>query len=198
MAAEAVGTAERLAAARAGSHEALGEALEACRRYLLLVAQRELAPELQAKGGASDLVQQTFLEAQRDFPRFAGTTEAELLAWLRCILLHNLGKFSRQYRGTQKRGLEREVTLDGDSAAGGPGGRLALAQRPRHRARADRRPGAGAGPPAGRLPPGDRPALPRGPLVRGDRRTDAAVRAGRAQAVGPRRRAPERGPGDAA
>jgi RNA polymerase sigma-70 factor, ECF subfamily len=112
------GTAEWLAAARAGSPEALGQALEACRRYLLLVAQRELAPELQAKGGASDLVQQTFLEAQRDFPRFAGTTEVELLAWLRCILLHNLGKFSRQYRATQKRGLEREVTLDGDNSAG--------------------------------------------------------------------------------
>jgi RNA polymerase sigma-70 factor (ECF subfamily) len=118
MAADAEGTAERLAAARAGSHEALGEALEACRRYLLLVAQSELAPELQAKGGASDLVQQTFLEAQRDFPRFAGTSEAELLAWLRCILLHNLGKFGRHYRGTQKRGLDREVALDAGSAAG--------------------------------------------------------------------------------
>jgi RNA polymerase sigma-70 factor, ECF subfamily len=125
MAAEAGGTAERLAAARAGSHEALGEALEACRRYLLLVAQSELAPELQAKGGASDLVQQTFLEAQRDFARFAGTTEAELLAWLRCILLHTLGKFGRQYRGTQKRGLDREVTLDADGPAGVPQEHLA-------------------------------------------------------------------------
>src|SRR4051812_49212731 len=106
MAAEADRTAGKLAEARAGSQEALGQALEACRRYLLLVAQSELAPELQAKGGASDLVQQTFLEAQRDFPCFAGTSEAELLAWLRCILLHTLGKFSRQYRATQKRGLD--------------------------------------------------------------------------------------------
>ena len=118
MAEEPQETTDMLAAARAGSQDALGQTLEACRRYLLLIAQRELAPELQAKGGASDLVQQTFLEAQRDFPRFAGTTEGELLAWLRCILLHNLGKFSRHYRGTRKRGLDREVPLDAGSAAG--------------------------------------------------------------------------------
>jgi RNA polymerase sigma-70 factor, ECF subfamily len=112
-------TAGLLAAARGGSREALGQALEACRRYLLLVAQRELAPELLAKGGASDLVQQTFLEAQRDFPRFQGQSEGELLTWLRCILLHNLGKFSRHYRSTAKRGLDREVALDcGSSTAG--------------------------------------------------------------------------------
>ena len=46
----------RLAEARAGSVPALGEALEACRRYLLGVAQRELDPQLRAKRGASDLV----------------------------------------------------------------------------------------------------------------------------------------------
>ena len=55
-----------LAAARAGSREALGRVLESCRGYLLLIAQQELDPALQARGGASDLVQQTFLEAQAD------------------------------------------------------------------------------------------------------------------------------------
>src|SRR2546423_835189 len=43
--------AQRLLAAQAGSREALGDALEACRGYLLLIAQQELEPELQAKGG---------------------------------------------------------------------------------------------------------------------------------------------------
>ena len=45
-----------LAQARAGSQEALGQALEACRGYLLLVARREMGADLQAKGGESDLV----------------------------------------------------------------------------------------------------------------------------------------------
>lgn len=109
-----------LAAARAGSKEALGEALEACRGYLLLVAQRELDPNLQAKGGASDLVQETFLEAQRDFPRFVGQSEDELLAWLRQMLMNNLFNFTRRYRTTAKRMVGREVTLPTDSSSTAP------------------------------------------------------------------------------
>jgi RNA polymerase sigma-70 factor (ECF subfamily) len=101
-----------LSAARAGSHEALGQALEACRRYLLQIAQQELDPALQAKGGASDVVQETFLEAQRDFDRFHGGSEAELRAWLRQLLLHHLYKLARRYRTTQKRAAGREVPLE--------------------------------------------------------------------------------------
>src|SRR6516165_3274940 len=71
-----------LPAAQAGSKEALAQMLEACRGYLLLIATQELDPALRAKGGASDLVQETILEAFRDFGRFQGGEE-ELLAWLR-------------------------------------------------------------------------------------------------------------------
>ncbi|HEV3120912.1 MAG TPA: sigma-70 family RNA polymerase sigma factor [Isosphaeraceae bacterium] len=107
-----------LAAARAGSTEALGRVLETCRRYLLLVAERQLDPNLKAKGGASDLVQETFLEAQRDFGRFGGTSEAELLAWLRRLLLNNVGTFTRSYRETNKREVGREVPLQADGSSG--------------------------------------------------------------------------------
>src|SRR5438128_1295714 len=98
-----------LAAARAGSHQALGQALENCRPYLLRVAQDEIDPELRAKGGASDLVQETFLDAQRLFARFRGASEVEWLAWLRQLLLHNVGDFARRFRGTGKRNLGREA-----------------------------------------------------------------------------------------
>jgi RNA polymerase sigma-70 factor (ECF subfamily) len=107
----------QLDAARTGSLDALGRVLESYRAYLLLVADRELDPKLQAKGGASDLVQETFLEAQRDFGRFHGTTDGELRAWLRQLLLHNVANFARRYRGTDKRRLNREVGLAGDSSA---------------------------------------------------------------------------------
>ena len=108
-----------LAAARAGSKEALGEALEACRGYLLLVANHKLDADVQAKGGASDLVQETFLEAQRDFARFAGDSEEELLAWLRQMLLHNVLNFTRRYRAA-KRKVGREILLQTDSSAMAP------------------------------------------------------------------------------
>jgi RNA polymerase sigma-70 factor (ECF subfamily) len=114
--------AQWLAAARAGSPEALGRALEACRGYLLLIAQQELQPELRAKGGASDLVQETFIKAHRHFDRFQGSTEAEWLAWLRRLLLNNLADFRRLYQEADKRRADREVPLGaGSSADRGPG-----------------------------------------------------------------------------
>lgn len=66
------------------------------------------------KVGVSDLVQETFLEAQRDFPQFAGKSKAELLTWLRQMLLHNLEDLIRKFCQTDKRLLDREVSLDDD------------------------------------------------------------------------------------
>jgi RNA polymerase sigma-70 factor (ECF subfamily) len=97
--------------ARTGSHEALGRLFDGCRRYLLLIANENLDPRLRAKGGASDLVQETFLEAQRDFGEFAGDSERELLAWLRHRLKYRVAKFIRRYRQTAKRAAGREVPI---------------------------------------------------------------------------------------
>jgi RNA polymerase sigma-70 factor (ECF subfamily) len=114
-----VDVAQWLPAAQAGSREALGQVLEACRGYLLLIAREELEPALQAKGGASDLVQQTFHEAQRDLARFHGRTPEALLAWMRRLLLNNLANFRRDYH-RDKRRVSREVPLSGsDSSARG-------------------------------------------------------------------------------
>jgi RNA polymerase sigma-70 factor (ECF subfamily) len=101
-----------LEAAKNGSEQALSQVLEWCRPYLLAVAQDELETSLQAKLGASDLVQETFLEAYRDFGQFGGRTDADLRAWLRRILRHNLIDISRQYRETDKRQLSREISLN--------------------------------------------------------------------------------------
>jgi RNA polymerase sigma-70 factor, ECF subfamily len=106
--------------ARAGSPEALGSALEACRPYLLLVAEKELGPELRAKAGASDLVQETFLEAHRDFGGFQGQSRGEFRFWLLRILMHNVGAFTRKFRQTAKRSVAREVGIGVTSANGGP------------------------------------------------------------------------------
>ncbi|MFM7151263.1 MAG: sigma-70 family RNA polymerase sigma factor [Gemmataceae bacterium] len=97
--------------ARQGSSEALGQILESCRQYLLLVANELLDFNLREKVGASDLVQDTFLEAQRDFGGFHGDQEEELLAWLRRILLNNLADARRRYQHTDKRDVEREFSF---------------------------------------------------------------------------------------
>lgn len=102
-----------LAAARQGSHSSLGRALEFARQYLLLIANQELSEELRPKVGASDLVQESFIEAQRDFQQFHGTTADEWVAWLRRILLNNLEDHGRKYQQRAKRQVSREIALDG-------------------------------------------------------------------------------------
>jgi RNA polymerase sigma-70 factor (ECF subfamily) len=89
--------------------------LELCRRYLLRVASAELDPQLQGKLGASDVVQETLLEAQRIFDRFQGDSPAELRAWLRAILLNKVATHTRHYRDTAKRQVGQEVGFDPDS-----------------------------------------------------------------------------------
>jgi RNA polymerase sigma-70 factor, ECF subfamily len=110
-----------LDAARTGSLDALGQVLEACHGFLLLIAREELDADLRAKGGASDLVQETFVEAQRDFARFHGQSEAELLAWLRQLLLNNVRDFTRRFQRGGMRGIDREVSIDAVDATGGLG-----------------------------------------------------------------------------
>jgi RNA polymerase sigma-70 factor (ECF subfamily) len=102
----------QLASAKAGEPAALGRLLQGCRRYLLLAAGRALESTLRPKEGASDLVQQTFVVAQRDFESFRGTTLGELLAWLNRILEHQLANQLRYYKQTSKRNVRREVPLD--------------------------------------------------------------------------------------
>jgi len=126
-------------AARQGAQDALGQVLEYCRPYLLAVARAQLEPDLQAKVGASDLVQDTFVEAHRDFAAFRGRSEEELLTWLRQILLHNLANVRRQYRATEKRQVQREVSLDTPSEDGRGGGLVDQGTSPSARARAHER-----------------------------------------------------------
>lgn len=97
------------------SPSAAGEFLDSCRAYLLLVANRELDPRLRGKIAPSDVVQETFVDAQEKLPGFRGRTKEELQAWLRRILLNNLTDVRRRYLDAGKRSVTREQSIDGDS-----------------------------------------------------------------------------------
>ena len=100
---------ERLiAAARAGGGDAVGLVLEPYRNYLRLLARLELGRHVQGKLDASDVVQETFLEAHRQFEHFRGTSEPQLAAWLRQILAARVANLLRHYLGTQGRDVLRE------------------------------------------------------------------------------------------
>jgi RNA polymerase sigma-70 factor (ECF subfamily) len=84
-------------------------------------ARSQIETWLRRKVDASDLVQETMLEAYRDFERFEGHTEQEWLAWLRKILAHNAADFVRHYRGTAKRAAGREVPFRDPADSRSPG-----------------------------------------------------------------------------
>jgi RNA polymerase sigma-70 factor (ECF subfamily) len=97
--------------ARSGDTESRGLLLDRYRNYLNLLARGMIGGALRVNLDASDLVQQTFLEAHRDLPEFRGSGEPELAAWLRRILIHNLNQ-QAAFQGRQKRGRKRRVSLD--------------------------------------------------------------------------------------
>jgi RNA polymerase sigma-70 factor (ECF subfamily) len=100
---------ELIGKARQGDAACRDELFRLCRSYLGLLAQAHVESWLQVKVDASDLVQQTLLEAHRDFERFHGRSQQEWLAWLRRILARNAADFVRHYGGAAKREARREV-----------------------------------------------------------------------------------------
>jgi RNA polymerase sigma-70 factor (ECF subfamily) len=102
--------------------------LESYRHHLRAVADRQLGSDLKSKVDASDVVQDTCLDAFREDWRFDGLTAEEAKAMLIRILIRNVQTLARQYRGTGKRDVRREVSLDyftdgNELAAEGNGGR---------------------------------------------------------------------------
>jgi RNA polymerase sigma-70 factor, ECF subfamily len=100
-----------LGRARAGDAAALGRLLELYRNYLRLLAQRLLGVTLRPRLEPSDLVQETFLEANRDFKQFEGGGEAELMAWLRRILVRNLADRAKREKA-RRRDVRRQESLE--------------------------------------------------------------------------------------
>ncbi len=95
--------------AREGDEEALGRLLESFRAYFRIHARRKLGSRLQARVEASDIVQQTYLEAHRDLAKFSGQQPGEFVTWLHTILDHNILEAFRAHIRAAKRSVDQEV-----------------------------------------------------------------------------------------
>jgi RNA polymerase sigma-70 factor (ECF subfamily) len=104
-----------IAQARGGDAAALGRLMELYRNYLRLVARSLIGQALRIRLDPSDLVQETFLKAGREFAGFAGQGEPELVAWLRRILARTLAdqvKHHRREARDHRRQESLEVLID--------------------------------------------------------------------------------------
>lgn len=111
MSQDSASVADLIARARRGEEQGRERLFEACRSYLAVMARNQVETWLRRKVDASDVVQQTMLEAHRDFERFDGQSEGEWIAWLKKILTRNAADFVRHYKGTAKRNAALEVHL---------------------------------------------------------------------------------------
>lgn len=84
--------------------------MEHLRPYLRTLARMQVETHLQAKIDASDIVQQTMMEAHRGAEHFQGNSEQELRAWLRRIMARNLADEVRKFRREKRNaGLEQSL-----------------------------------------------------------------------------------------
>jgi RNA polymerase sigma-70 factor (ECF subfamily) len=97
--------------ARAGDEAARGQLLELYRNYLHVLARTLISQALQVRLDASDLVQETYLKAHREFAQFLGGGERELIGWLRQILVHTLANQAKHHRA-RGRDLRRQESLE--------------------------------------------------------------------------------------
>lgn len=87
-----------------------GDDLERFRSYLQFLARVQLDARLRPKLDASDVVQQTLLQAYQARDQFRGQTSGERAAWLRQILARHLAHLVRDF-GAAKRDVDRERSL---------------------------------------------------------------------------------------
>jgi RNA polymerase sigma-70 factor, ECF subfamily len=93
---------------------------ERYRNYLLVLARTQLhaGNSLRNKLSASDLVQEALLKAHESLSQFQGTTEAELMGWLRSILASKMADAARHFfRKKRNAGLEESLRRSLDDSS---------------------------------------------------------------------------------
>jgi RNA polymerase sigma-70 factor (ECF subfamily) len=101
----------RLSLAKSADERQRHDLLEGYRNYLLLLANIGSDRNLRSKLGDSDVVQETMIQANRDFDQFRGDNETDLTRWLRAIMSKKKALLARQYYGTAARDPRLEEQL---------------------------------------------------------------------------------------
>lgn len=97
---------------RTGDPDALAELFAACRQRLWRVVDFRLDERLRARLDADDVLQETFLAADRRLGHYATGPYSSPFLWFRALLSQTLTDLYRRHVGAQMRDPGREVQLD--------------------------------------------------------------------------------------
>jgi len=110
---------------RRGDAEALATAFSAYHDRLWRLVNFRLAPSLNGRVDAEDVLQESYLAAATRLKHFNENMSASAFVWLRLVVLQTLTDMQRKHLGAQMRDAYREVALPGGQW--GPGSSASLA-----------------------------------------------------------------------
>ncbi len=103
---------ELLQHAANGDADAVGRLFESQRERLERLIQFRMHARLRSRVNASDVIQETFLDASRRLKEFAENPEVPFYVWLRFLACQRLAQLHRHHLNRQLRSAQREVSLD--------------------------------------------------------------------------------------
>jgi len=115
-------TEELLQRIRSGEQEVVDALMERHRSYLLRLVESRLDPRLQSRVDASDVVQETQIEALRRLERYLQEPPMPFRLWLRQLAYDRMLMLRRRHVAAERRAVSREAPLPERSS-------LLLAQR---------------------------------------------------------------------
>jgi RNA polymerase sigma-70 factor (ECF subfamily) len=102
---------ELVARAQAGDKDALEKLLKTLYRILKRRAERRFPARLQAKGSASDVVQETLLEIVKNLKQLKSQSPGQIMNWFEAALDNNVRDFVKRFCHVQARNVALEVPL---------------------------------------------------------------------------------------
>jgi len=99
----------------AGNPDSMAAAFDYYRNRLHKTVQLRMDRRLSGRVDPSDVLQEAFLTASRDLPRYMANPEAPVFVWLHGITIRSLQDLHREHLVAAKRAVGREATAFGQS-----------------------------------------------------------------------------------
>jgi len=109
---EAQGTQELLIAARRGDADAVNKLLSRHREALRRMVEMRLDKAIAGRVDASDVVQDTLIEASRRLNDYLQSPDMPFHLWIRHIARDRIIDAHRRHRGAERRSVDREQAID--------------------------------------------------------------------------------------
>ena len=101
----------RLQEAEEDRPEALASVLDRHRQRLLRMVEIRMHPALRARLGASDVLQEAWMEIQTRLGHYLADPQMPFFLWIRFITAQRLMMLHRRHIGAQKRDVRKQVSL---------------------------------------------------------------------------------------